>query len=57
MKDGYASLQNAETEEQARLQAIEACVLGTQPLGMTRKEKREATTVDYVENLSARAAS
>jgi hypothetical protein len=52
MKDGYASLVNAESEIEARSKAAEVATNNVDGLAMTPKEKRDATTVERVENLS-----
>lgn len=52
MKDGYASLHDAESEDDARQQAIALATKNIQGAAMTSREKREAVTVDYVTNLT-----
>lgn len=53
MKDGYAGLENAETEQQAREQAIENARRNTEELAMSEREKRLAVTVDRCEQLNS----
>jgi hypothetical protein len=55
MKDGYASLQNADDEDEAKRLAVEAAAKSIDGAAMTRTEKREATTVDYLENLTEKS--
>ena len=52
MKDGFASLQNAESEDDAKAQAIKYFLEGCGGVRMTPAERRKATTVDYAECLS-----
>jgi len=52
MKDGYASLQNAETEQEAREKAVAGAKRSCEGCAMTPAEKRKATTVDSVEKLN-----
>lgn len=52
MKDGYAGLYNAETEEEAKRLAVEAATRETEHAAMTPREKQVARTVDYADELS-----
>jgi hypothetical protein len=54
MKDGYASLINAVTEDEAKAEAVRAATATCEGLAMSASEKRAATTVRRVENLSSR---
>lgn len=52
MKDGYAGLYNAADEDEAKRLAVEAAGKSIEGAAMTKTENREATTVDYLEELS-----
>ena len=52
MRDGYVSLQNAETEEEAKKKACEAAAKEVEPLAMTVEEKQRACLIHKVECLS-----
>lgn len=52
MKDGYASLHNAESEDDAKRQAIELATKNIAGLAMTPRERRLAVTVDKADCLS-----
>lgn len=51
MRDGYAGLFNADSEEEACAQAIEAAIDSTEGAVMTPEELKLARTVDYAEQL------
>ncbi len=51
MKDGYASLHDANDEASAREQAIALATNNTEGAAMTWKERRDACTVDCVDQL------
>lgn len=53
MKDGYSGLENAETEQQAREQAIANVRCNIKGAAMNERERRLAVTVDYVEQLNS----
>jgi hypothetical protein len=55
MKDGYCSLHNAANEDEAKRLAVEVAGKSTDGAAMTKTEKREATTVDYLENLTEKS--
>jgi hypothetical protein len=46
MKDGYASLQDAASDQEARDKAIAGAKETIKDAAMTAKDKRDATTVD-----------
>jgi hypothetical protein len=52
MKDGYARIVNAESEDEARGVARELTELDIKGAAMTKSEKRRAVTVDKVEQLN-----
>lgn len=51
MKDGYARLLDASTEEEARRIAVEMTTKDVEGCAMSAREKRQALTVDYVDQL------
>jgi hypothetical protein len=51
MKDNYAGLYNAETEEEACEQAVEQVTKDTEHLALSKAEKRFARTVVRVEKI------
>lgn len=51
MKDGYASLHDAVSEQEARDAAIDVAKKNIQGAAMTSAEKRKAIMVDYVDQL------
>lgn len=53
MKDGYASLHDAESEAIAKAAAIALATKNTEGLAMTPAERRKAITVDYVTCLTS----
>ncbi len=52
MRDGYGSLHNAETEENAKAAAVAETQRSIEGAAMTPTEKRAAITVDRVERLN-----
>jgi hypothetical protein len=52
MKDGYASLQNAETEQEARDKAIEQAKQDIDGVAIDARTKQLAVRVDYVDKLN-----
>lgn len=54
MKDGYASLQTAGSEIEARDLAITQALKNCHGCAMSPGERKAATTVDYVNTLSER---
>lgn len=52
MKDGYASLHCAETEDEARSAAVKNATTSIDGAAMSPREKRQAVTVDYAEKLN-----
>lgn len=51
MRDGYAGLYDADSEEEACEQAIAEATKSTEGAVMTPKERKLAVTVDYSELL------
>ena len=53
MKDGYARLLNAETEDAARKAAVDMTIKDCEESGMSPKDRdfKRATRVDYVDQL------
>lgn len=51
MKDGYASLHDAESEAIAKSAAIKLATESTSGLAMSAADRRKAVTVDYAEQL------
>lgn len=52
MKDGYASLHVAASEESAKVEAIKQATENTEGLAMSPYERRKAIEVDYVDCLN-----
>ena len=52
MKDGFAGLYDAETENDAMEKAIEYAKKSIEGCAMSASEKRKAVTVDYLEKLN-----
>ena len=51
MKDGCASLHDAESKGQAKAAAIKLATANVEGCAMTPADKRKATAVDYVDQL------
>lgn len=51
MKDGYASLHDAETEDEARKKAIALATKNIEGCAMSKQERKDAVKVDYVDQL------